>query len=287
MTAERRANPWWRNVGHVARDVVEEALRRKTVLTLLALTAMGQVGLALALDIDVAEGMIAGTRLFGQELGRGGDGADMLATWHRALGHFVFHVGILAGIVATSDLAVRALAPGRVELLLSLPLRRVDLVLGLYLGVACVALGWSAFAVGGFSLVLSYKVDVPSLTPLAAALAASIGFAAIYAFMLLVTTVQRSASLAAAAGMGLYVFAAAASKRQEFLRLFEAGPLRDVTEIVVAPLPRLLGVAKLGADLAAGVATDAEQAALALGTTVLFACAALALATWRIHRRDW
>ena len=277
-------------IGHIARDVVREALARRTIAMMIGLLGVAQVALALALDIDVVEGAIVSSRLFGEALGisrNNADAADQMRPLLQTLTHVVFHVGMLFGIVATSDLAARALAPGRVELLLALPVRRVEFVLGTYLGVAVVAAVGTVFAIGGFSAVLLWKVEIATAAPLYGAAAAALGFAAIYAAMLLVTTVARSPALAAGVGMVLYIVSSVTSRREAMLSWFEAGWPRDVAAIVCAPLPRLLGVSELGANLASGGAVDWTEAGIAVATTGLFAAGALAAAAWVVEGRDW
>ncbi len=290
MTPAPPPNAPWRNIGHVAADVVREALARRSILAMLSVLGLGQIGLLLALDIDVVEGAVVSSRLLGEliQLGDQGSAAgEALRPVYRFLGHAVFHLGMIFGVVSTSDLAVRALSPGRVELLLSLPVRRSDLVLGTWCGVMAVSLIGALFAVGGFAAVLGFKVGSASLAPLFGAAAASLGFGAVYAAMLLATTLVRSAALAGGAGMLLYVVATATSSRQEVLLAFERGWGRDVAAVLMAPLPRLLGVAKAGAALAAGEALDGGELAIAVGTTLCFGAACVLLAVYVVQRRDW
>ena len=284
------ANSAWRNIVHIAADVVREAFARKTIAGIVALLAVAQIALALALDIDVVEGVIVSSRLFGDVLGLGGSAAsagEAMLPIFRSLGLAVFHLGILFGVVATADIAVHALAPGSIELLLSLPVRRLDLVLGTYVGVGLVALACTAFAVGGFSAVLAWKAGIATIAPLAGAIAASIAFGAIYAGMLLATTLVRSSALAAGTGLLLYIISVATSSREDVLQLFERGWVRDVAAVVMAHLPRLRGVADLGARLASSADVDWATSGIALGTTLLFAATALAAAAWVVQRRDW
>lgn len=282
--------PPLRNALHVAFDVVREALARRTVLGILVLLALGQIGLGLALDLDVVEGAIVSSRMLGDAIGLGRNGGgvrEQLRPVFEFMTHAVFHLGMIFGVVVTSDIAARALSPGRVELLLSLPVRRIELVLGIYIGVGLVALGGTLFAVGGFSAVLLWKAGVATPAPLFGAVAAALGFSAVYAAMLLITTIARSPALAAGSGMLLYIVAAATSKREAVLSWFESGWPRDTAAVLLAPLPRLLGLSRIGADLAAGVTFDWGDAILPLGTTLFFATAALAAAAYVVQGKDW
>jgi Cu-processing system permease protein len=58
------------------------------------------------------------------------------------------------GILSCSDFAPAMLTPGRIEQLLSLPVRRWELLVGTVLGVMALALGAALYGAGGLALLL-------------------------------------------------------------------------------------------------------------------------------------
>ncbi len=280
-------------VRHIAADVLREATARRYMAVVFGLIALGQVTLALALDLDVVGGAIVTSRFFGNALGgtatAGAAASDQLRPVFAALTGATYHLGLIFGVLATADIAVKSLSPGRVELLLSLPVRRWELMLGTFTGVGLIALGGMLFAVTGFCAVLFWKAGFATYAPVAGALMSVFGFLVVYAVMLLATTLARSAALASAAGFLVYLLSVIADDREEVRSWFTAGWTRELAGWVVAPLPRVRTLGRLaraiGSDGLEALWT-ADAGAAILGAAA-FGGACLALAIVRVERKDW
>ena len=75
-----------------------------------------------ALRLDVVDGALAATRLFGRELHTNIRSVDVaLRPVFQAASYIVFYGGLLFGILSCADFAPSLLSPGRIEHLLSLP----------------------------------------------------------------------------------------------------------------------------------------------------------------------
>ena len=278
------------NVVNLALDVVSEAFARKFMIAVAVLISLGLFVLMFALDLDVVDGAIASTRLFGI----GGDLKQNVLPVDVALRPIfgfvawaVFYLGLLFGIVATADIAHKALAPGRVELMLSFPVRRFEFVLGTYLGVLTIAALGTSYAVGGVSLVLFWKADFVTAAPLFGALGALLAFAAIYAAMLFLTTLARSAALAAGGGLMLYVVGLLTSNREWFTGLFSSPMVRQLVGVVIFPLPRLKALADLGNSAASGELLLASPSIKLVVHTLIFATALVAASCYVVQSRDY
>lgn len=272
----------------VATDVVREAFARYYMIALFACIVLFLVGLTFALDLEVVEGALAAGRLFGTNITNTIIPVDVaMKSAFEALSAFTFYVGLLFGIVASADIAPKMLAPGRVELLLSLPVRRHELVVGTYLGVAIIATLTTAFAVGGVSLVLFWKAQLVTIAPAVGALMAVTGFLSIYGGMLLATSLVRSSALAAGVGLFLYFAGSVTSDRATFLSWFEDGVGREVLGVVIAPLPRLAALADAGTGAASGGGVVWPVLLPVLLGAVAFAGATVALACFVVSGKDY
>lgn len=269
-------------------DVFREAFARKTILALFGFILLALVVLALALDLDVVQGALVAGRLFGSSLmGDAGSAEEQLRPVFKAVTGAVFHLGIVFGVVSMSSIAAQLLAPGRVELLLSLPVRRWELVAGTWCGVVAIALLAATFAIGGFSAVLFYKAGFFSFAPIIGAACAAVGFMAVYAVMLFATTVVRSASVASGAGLGLYLLALLTSDRDTFVSWFSGETMRTIVTVLIAPLPRLKTLAAIGMDAAAADAWQFMELAGVVAGTLAFAAGCVAAAAWVVSGRDY
>ena len=105
--------------------------------------------------------------------------------------------------------------------------------------------------------------------------------------MLLATSLVRSSALAAATGLGVFALGAVSSDRATFISVFNAGWVRHVVEVAVAPLPRFHLLAEAGAKAAeAGQAWPAGTLPL-IGATLAFALAGVAASVFVIGKKDY
>ncbi len=275
-------------IGAVARDVLKEATSSKMMLALLLTIGLFLLALTLSLDLDVVDGALAGSRIFGRAAGTAIVPVDVfLRPAFQALAWVTFYVGLLFGIVATADIAPRLLQPGRVEHLLALPIRRVELVIGTYLGVCAICAIATVFAVGGVSLVLFAKAKMVTVAPAAGAAMAFVAFAAIYGVMMAVGVLFRSAALSAGAGLLTYIMGVAVSEKNVMLMWTTNKPLRTLLEVVSAPMPNLRALADVGAGAAAGEAVALQAVLPMVGGAAAFAACGVLLAAAIVQSRDY
>lgn len=272
----------------VARDLLREARARKWVLALFGATTLVLLVVLLGLRLEVVDGALAATRLFGGLLGGRIQAADVaLRPLFKGVAYLVFYGGIAFGILSCADFAPALLAPGRIEHLLSLPVRRAELLAGTFLAVEVLVLSGAMYGGLGLTLIVWAKTGVFGWAPLLAAVLAAVAFSAIYAAMVACAVAVRSAALSAAAGGFLYVLGILASYRRALAPLFSAGASRAVFLAVTAPLPRISTLADQAAALAAGRTLDPAALGFQLGGTALFAAALLSAGIALLERKDF
>jgi Cu-processing system permease protein len=272
----------------VARDLLREAASRRWTLGLAAAVTLALVAVAFGLRLEVVDGALAATRLFGGVVDTDIRSVDVaLRPLFAATSWLIFYGGALFGIVATSDFGPAMLAPGRVEHLLALPVRRWQLLLGTFLGVEVLVVGGAIYGGGGMALLLLAKTGVWNSGPLLAAAMAAVAFAPVYAVMLGAALLARSAALSAAAGFLALVAGIVAGERGAIAAAFQPGTARAVFLVATAPLPRLTPLAGAAAALAqAKPVAVGPLLGFVLGAA-LFAAAVLALAAARFERKDF
>ena len=274
--------------GTVARDLLREARARRWVLFLFAGTTLLLLGAALGLRLEVVDGALAATRLFGGVVATDIQAADVaLRPLFEGTAWVVFYAGMAFGVLSCADFAPALLAPGRIEHLLSLPMRRWELVVGTFLGVEALALSGAVYGGLGLTLIVWAKTGVFGWAPVVAALLGGAGFGAIYAVMLASAIAVRSAALSAAAGGITFVAGIVAGYRRSLAPLFSSGASRELFLGMTAPLPRLSALGGQAGRLAGGHPLDLAQLGVQLGGTLLFALAALSLAIHLLDRKDF
>ena len=272
----------------IARDLLAEARSRRWVLAFLGAATLVLAAIAFGLRFEVMDGALAATRLFGGDLRSDVRSVDVaLRPLFVAASYLVFYGGLVFGIVATADFAPALLAPGRIEPLLALPVRRWQVLAGTFLGVEALVLAGALYGGAGVSLILWVKTGVANAGPLAAALAAAVAFAPVYAVMLAAALAVRSAALSGAAGLLLLVAGIVAGHRSVLADLFQPGTSRSVFLGITGVLPRLSSFAGVAAAVSADHPVPAGPVLALVAGTFVFALAVLALGLDRFDRKDF
>ena len=272
----------------VARDLLREALARKWVLGLLVTITLVLLLLGLFLRLDVVDGAIAGSRLFGAMLFDDIIPADVgLRPVYMAVSGFGFWGGALFLAIACSDFAPSLLSPGRIEHLLSLPVARWQLLLGTYLGVLALSVMCTAYGALGITVVFGLKTAVWTWALLAGSLLGVVGFCALYAAMLTSALFVRSAAASASVGLFTLLMGVLASTREQIERTLEPGIGRQLFHFGVQPFPRLLKLSTECIHLAGGRGFDGPLTLRLVASALVFSAGMLAVAAWRFERKDF
>jgi Cu-processing system permease protein len=272
----------------VALDLLAEARRRNWVLGLFFGVTLLLLNFGLFLRLEVVDGMLEGSKLFGATLLDFTVSAErMFSLLYYALGLISFYSGCFLLGISCMDFAPELLAPGRIEHLLSLPVARWQLLLGTYLGVCLLALGSFMYGAGGLTLMVGVKTGLWNIHLFQCALVIWVAFCTLYSVALLSNFVVRGASLSGGVFVTVFVFGVVASYQQSLAMMFESGLGRRLFVLTVAPFPRFGQLANAAANLAAGrvlVPGQLERHCLACA---VFTLAALALALWRFEEKDF
>lgn len=272
----------------VAMDLLREAASRKWILALgLGVTLLLAV-LGFSLEFEVVNGALAATRLFGDVVNNNIQAADVVLRYvFQAASYVIFYGGIMVGILACADFAPSLLSPGRIEHLLSLPIRRWELLLGTFLGVLALAGLGALYGSGGLTVILGVKTGVWTLRPVVAALLAAVTFSAIYAVMLTSALFVRSAAMSAIAGTSVFALGIVASYRDQISPLFEHGLQRAFFEKVTLLFPRVGSLAEAAGAIAGSQALDVGAVLSMCLAMVIFSGSALAVGAWRFDAKDF
>lgn len=273
----------------VAQDVLREAAARRWFQGLGVAITLLIVVLGAGLQMEVIDGALAATSFFGSLLSSNEiqTANSALEPVFKAAAYVIFYGGLAFGCLSCADFGPELLAPGRIEHLLSLPVRRWELLLGTFAGVFLLGSLLGFYGALCFVLLFSWKSGVWGVGLLGASALAGLSFASIYAVMLAGAVFVRSSALSAAVGGALLIAGIVAGYRDDIAPAFAPGLGRTVFEVMTAPLPRLSQIADAAALVAIGKWRDTLELARLLGGAGLFAAAALAVGLWRLEQKDF
>ena len=271
----------------VAEDILREALRRRWFLVLAIAVTLGLAILLGALRLDAVEQTLAASRHAAAASNGDQNLEQMFYPLFRAAAYLIFYGGILAGILSCAEFAPSLLSPGRVEHLLSLPVKRWQLIVGTFLGVWTIASCAALYAAGGLTLILGIKTGIWTLRPIIAGLLATVAWAAIYATMLISATIARSAALSTAVGGAVFVAGIVSSNRDKIMDLLAPGVGRAVFSVLSMLFPRLASLGNACAQIASSQPVGGGAFLALLAGFGGFTAVCIALAVWSLERQDF
>jgi Cu-processing system permease protein len=265
-------------------DTFREALARKIFWALFGLSTAMILFFLFLMKIDVVEGAMATVSLFGQTNRKMTDVGRLVRQVHGGIATFLYTWGMALAVFASSGLVPTVLEPGRIELLLSKPIRRYQILLGRYVGnLAVVALN-VAYLVVGVWLVFGAKTGVWSPNFLYAIATTVFIFAVLLSVVLLTGVLFESAAVSTMVTIGLGLVSPILAQHTIAEKLLSSEWSRWLWRALYETLPKVFDVGRITLNLVRG---DRVESLMPLATSGLFAVAMLSLALYIFSKKDF
>ena len=203
---------------------IRELRAKFVVVGLFAVATFVWLMLTFALNLDVVDGTLAGLKIFGQEapldkqVVTSEDGEtqtvnpfginpleSIVVTVQQVVAGATFWVILLLGLFATGGLVTSLMERGQIDLLLSKPISRSQLLSGRLLGVFAVVAVLVVYVLGAVWLVMSLKSGIWNGAFLYGVAVVLTMFAVLYGVVTLVSVWTGSSALALIVSLGLIV----------------------------------------------------------------------------------
>ncbi len=274
-------------------DVFREAAARWILIAYFALSSLFIAIFALAVNLDIVNGALAGAKLFGQSVNLRGQSIDMdrlVLGFESGFSGFLYLVGTFLALFATAHLVPRLQEKGTIDLYLSRPVGRVKLLFSRYCGGLLLAAVNLVYLIGSIWAIIIWKTHVVHPRFLFGGAAILFTTAALMAFTFLVGVVTSSTGVSLMTAYAIFFFSAllaahdkiAAAMSSEWAAKFVHGlywVLPKTAELGRATVAHVAGRTLLGV-------TGADLFGV-YGSTALFGIATLALANWLFSRKDF
>jgi ABC-2 type transport system permease protein len=275
-------------------DVMREAAARWTLVAYFFLSTLFIIIFASAINLDIVDGALAGAKLFGKEVEMGRDDLSiekLVLGFESGFAGFLYLLCTFMAIFATAHLVPRMQDKGTIDLYLSRPVSRVQLLLSRYIAGLILAGSNVLYLMGSIWLIVSWKTHVLHPRFLMGGAIIMLVIAVMLAFAFLIGVVTSSTAVSIMVTYGVSIFsamlvahdkiAAAVSKEwQAWLidGLYWVFP--KTAELMQAV------VAFVGADVMPERMTQVLTPAPFL-TTAAFGVACLVLASWLFTRKEF
>lgn len=191
-------------------DVMREAAARWTLIAYFFLSTVFIVIFASAVNLDIVDGALAGAKLFGKEVEM--HRSDQISIEKLVLGFetgfsvFLYFVCTFLAIFATAHLVPRMQEKGTIDLYLSRPVSRVNLLLSRYVAGLILAGSNVLYLMGSIWLIVAWKTHVANPRFLLGGSIIFFVIAVLLAFAFLVGVFTSSTAVSIMTTYGIFFF---------------------------------------------------------------------------------
>lgn len=236
----------------LVRDTFREAFARKIFWGFFGCSTALILFLVFLMKIDVVEGALATISLFGKE-SHAQDVTSVVKGVHGALAAFLYGFGLFLAVFASAGLIPTIFEPGRIELLLSKPVRRYHILLGRYLGNVLVIGFNMLYLVLAVWIILGIKTDIWTHQFLYSTALTIFVFAILLTIVLFVAVLSESAVLATMVTFGVMIAGLIVAQKSTIERLLTSEWSRNVVRVLYYTLPKVWDLGNIGKKLVTGV----------------------------------
>jgi ABC-2 type transport system permease protein len=265
----------------IIEDTFREALARKTIIAFMAIsTFFLLIALVLALFLDTGSVLTPQTQ--------GGvtltieDGARIVEA---GLAGFLHFIALLLAIFATASIIPNTMDKGAIDLLLSKPVSRFEIIHGKFIGSALMVLINVSYYIVGMWLIVSFKTGYWNPQFLLVIPVVTFSFIVMYAMIMVIGIASQSSALAIIVSyFYLYLISPLLFMREQGLFLFiRSESVRDVISAVYYVLPKPNDFSAIAEKLV----MHQEIAWMPIWTSALFCAAMYGLGLYLFKRKDF
>jgi ABC-type transport system involved in multi-copper enzyme maturation permease subunit len=275
-------------------EVFREAAARWTLIAYFTLSSLFILIFALAVNLDVVNGALAGARLFGQSVDVGGRSIEidkLVLGFESGFSAFLYLVGTFLALFATAHLVPRLQEKGTIDLYLSRPVGRVPLLLSRYAGGLLLAAANLLYLIGSMWLIVVWKTRVFHPRFLLSGLVILFAVATLLAFAFLIGVITSSTGVSLMATYAVFFLSAILVARERIAAAVSTETAASIVKGLYWILPKTAEIGQATVALVAGKEAPARLADVhylaVYGSTAAFGVAALALSAWLFSRKDF
>lgn len=273
-----------RTIGLLIVDTFHEALARKIFWGLFALSTAMILFFLFLLKIDIVEGAMATISLLGQESPKRWQIDKLVRHVQSGIATFLYTWGMFLAVFASSGLVPDMLEVGRIELLLSKPVRRWQILAGRYVGNTLVVGCNIAYLVLGVWMILGWKTGLWPKAFLLTILFTLFIFSVLLTVVTLVGVIFESPAMATMVTVALMIMSPILAQRSLMERLLNSEWPRRIWRGLYWTLPKVYEVGRMTLDYVFD-RTVSDYAPL--WSSAAFGIAALAAALAIFMKRDF
>ena len=275
-------------------DVMREAAARWTLIAYFCLSTIFIIIFALAVNLDIVNGSLAGARLFGKEVQMSGNEISiekLVLGFESGFSVVLYFLCTFLAIFATAHLVPRMQEKGTIDLYLARPVARVKLLLSRYVAGLVLAASNIVYLIGSIWIIVIWKTHVVHPRFLLGGALILFVIAVELAFAFVIGVVTSSTAVSIMGTKGLFFFGLMLVGHERIAAVVSKEWQAWLINTLYWIVPK---TAEIGEAVVAFVSGNQvpERVAAALSpmpfvTTAAFGIICLFLASWLFQRKEF
>ena len=266
-------------------DTFREALARKIFWAFFFSSTALLLFFMFIMHVDVVNGMVASMTIFKPtQMNHSVSAVDVVRTAESGLSAFLYTIGMGLAIFASAGLISAVFEPGRVELLLSKPVRRWQILTGRYIGNLLIV-GFNLFYLTtGFWIIFGVKVGVWRPYLLLASVVTLFMFGVVLTFILLTAVMWESAAVSIITTFALVIICLILGSHNMLDRLLSSETSRTVVSALYYVFPKVPETGSILMNINLGKHIDSW---MPIWSSALFGAVVISCGLWIFNRRNF
>lgn len=262
-------------------NTIREAIQKKFILIIFAVISLLLILFLSLINLDSVEDMNEFMMTFGQESFK-----DAVVQFENLLINAVsFNVVFVLLIVLVSSFIPSMLEKGNIDLLISKPISRAEIILGKFIATVFIVFCILAYLIGCIWLMVSIKTGVWHAPFLYSIIGFTIIFAVLYSLVLLVGLVSQSTIISILVNVLLFFpITGLLSGREQFYTFITSSVVQFFIDFFYYILPKPWDMHDITLKLIAGQPVESWQPVL---TSLLFMVTMLTLSIYYFKKKDY
>ena len=265
------------------RDTFREAFARRIFWGFAGCCTALLVFLIFIMRIDVVQGALATITIFGRSM-PSTDVEGLVHQTQSVIAMAMYFFGMALSIFASAGLVAAVFEPGRIELLLSKPVSRTQLLLGRYLGNVLVVAANIVYLTAGSWVIFGIKTGMWGAGYLFSSLFTIFVFAVLLAVIVLVGVLWESAAVAIMTTFGITIITLIVAQKATLERLLDSEWARDVVRFLYYVLPKISDISVIIRHL---ILNEPVDSWMPVWSTALFGAVVLTAGILHFRRRSF
>ncbi|MDQ6699802.1 MAG: ABC transporter permease [Acidobacteriota bacterium] len=266
------------------RDTFREAFARKIFWGFFGCSTMLILFFVFIMKIDIVEGALATISIFGKTGERKQDVTQLVRQVGGGIAAFLYTAAMFLAVFASAGLIPTIFEPGRIELLLSKPVRRYHILLGRYIGNLLVVTLNTVYLVFSVWIIFGIKTGVWTSSFLYSAAFTVFIFSVLLSVVVLVGVLWESAVVATMVTFALMIVSPFLAQKSTIERLLSSEWSRNVVRFFYYALPKVFDVGRISRELVLGKPIESW---MPVWSTALFGVVMLSAGLYAFSRRDF